>query len=179
MLEVGQSLQLGVRVTNSEGQELEGKTISWESSDPAVAAVSSSGEVSGIAEGEAGITATAEGVSSLPYAVRVGSITTVRMGSFSGQNGYSASGTAVLTVDGSQASLRFESNFQTQSGPGLFVYLSPNRTNVSGGVNLGQLQSTGGEQSYTVPGSVNTADMNFAIIYCMPFSVPFGAAPLQ
>jgi len=91
------------------------------------------------------------------------------MGSFSGQNGYSASGTAVLTVDGSQASLRFESNFQTQSGPGLFVYLSPNRTNVSGGVNLGQLQSTGGEQSYTVPGSVNTADMNFAIIYCMPF----------
>jgi len=52
MLEVGQSLQLGVRVTNSEGQELEGKTISWESSDPAVAAVSSSGEVSGIAEGE-------------------------------------------------------------------------------------------------------------------------------
>ncbi len=179
MLEVGESLQLGARITNAMGEELDGKTISWESSDPAVATVSGMGEVTGIAEGEAGITAMTEGIRSLPFTVRVGSTTMVRTGTFSGQNGYSAAGTAILQVEGTRATLRFGSDFQTQSGPGLFVYLSPNENNVTGGVNLGGLQSTSGEQSYAIPESVNTADMHFAIIYCMPFSVPFGAAPLQ
>jgi len=179
MLEVGESLQLETQVTNAMGEPLDGKTISWASSDPAVATVSEMGVVTAIAEGEAGITAESEGVRSLPFTVRVGSAAMIRSGTFRGKNGYSATGTAVLEVEGTQATLRFESDFQTQSGPGLFVYLSPNENNVTGGINLGGLQSTSGEQSYAVPEAVNTADMNFAIIYCMPFSVPFGAAPLQ
>ena len=58
---VGQTVQLGAQVTDDQGNALSGRPISFTSSAPAIATVSSSGLVTGVAPGSATITATSEG----------------------------------------------------------------------------------------------------------------------
>jgi hypothetical protein len=58
----GQALQYGARLTDSNGDTLAGRTVTWTSSDPAIATVAS-GRVTGVAAGSATITAAAEGKS--------------------------------------------------------------------------------------------------------------------
>ena len=59
---VGNSVQLTAEVTDDVGFLLEGRVISWSSSNPAVADVDSDGNLTAMAKGEAVITAEAEGV---------------------------------------------------------------------------------------------------------------------
>ncbi|HEX6816160.1 MAG TPA: Ig-like domain-containing protein [Gemmatimonadaceae bacterium] len=61
---VGDVLQLAATPRDADGNALTGRTITWSSSTPSVAAVSSSGSVEGVAQGTATITATSEGISS-------------------------------------------------------------------------------------------------------------------
>ncbi len=61
---VGDVLQLVATPRDADGNALTGRTITWTSSTPAVASVSSSGSVTGLAQGTATITATSEGISS-------------------------------------------------------------------------------------------------------------------
>lgn len=178
-LSTGESRQLSVRVENTNGAELSGIPVEWSSSDPAVAAVDANGLVEALSDGRTNITVTAEGVSSLPFPIRVGQMSAQRSGSFRGLNGYSAEGSAVLRQEDDAAELVFESNFRTQNGPGLYIYLSPEEEGVSGGVNLGELKSTSGAQTYAIPASVDPADFDYVIIYCQPFGVPFGTATLE
>ncbi|HYR14124.1 MAG TPA: Ig-like domain-containing protein, partial [Mycobacterium sp.] len=58
---VGLSLQLTATPKDSAGVALPERTVTWMSSDPTVAPVSSSGLVAGIGQGSAVITATSEG----------------------------------------------------------------------------------------------------------------------
>jgi hypothetical protein len=84
-----------------------------------------------------------------------------------------------LTTGESGALLSFAENFQSQAGPGLYVYLSPIGNGVSGGIELDELKSNSGAQEYPLPEDIDPADFEFVIIYCKPFGVPFGAAQLQ
>ena len=59
--EVGQTLQLTATPKEAAGNELR-RTVTWSSSDPAVAAVNRKGLVTGVFEGTAIITATSEGM---------------------------------------------------------------------------------------------------------------------
>ena len=58
---VGGSAQGTATTKDASGNVLTGRTVTWTSSDPSIAAVSSSGLVSGVAAGTATITATSEG----------------------------------------------------------------------------------------------------------------------
>lgn len=53
---------------------------------------------------------------------------------------------------------------------------------MSGGVgdylNLGDLQSTSGNQTYAVPKGTDVSQFNSVVIYCEAFSVIFSSAPL-
>src|SRR5205823_3532607 len=60
---VGATRQLGATPRDSAGKALSGRAVSWATSNAAVAAVSSSGVVTGVAAGSATITATSEGKS--------------------------------------------------------------------------------------------------------------------
>ena len=60
---IGQTLQLAATVKDAGGIVLPGRTVSWQSSNSAVAAVSATGLVSALAAGTATITATSEGKS--------------------------------------------------------------------------------------------------------------------
>ncbi|MEL6696577.1 MAG: DM13 domain-containing protein [Bacteroidota bacterium] len=178
-LSIGDMLQLNVVTRNANGDVLTGKAITWESSDPAVATIDANGLLSALTSGTTEVTAFAEGLKSLPFSLMVGVDSFTRTGTFMGANGYNVQGTATLLRVADSATVSFGSDFRTQNGPGLFVYLSPNADNVSGGVNLGQIKTTTGEQSYALPPNANPEDFDHVIIYCQPFRVPFGTANLQ
>lgn len=59
---VGQVVSLVATPKDASGQVLTGRTVSWSSSSPAVATVSSTGDVTGVSVGGAVITATIDGV---------------------------------------------------------------------------------------------------------------------
>ena len=89
----------------------------------------------------------------------------------------------VVAPDGSR-SLRF-TNFQTDAGPSLEVYLVAatdvfdSRTVLDAGyVTLGALSSPSGNQSYPVPSNVNLGVYRSVSIWCVPFSVNFTTASL-
>ncbi len=60
-LEAGQSATLAAILRDAQGNELEGRDVTWSSSDPALAGVDASGEVTALSPGEAAIVATSEG----------------------------------------------------------------------------------------------------------------------
>ena len=60
-VEVGASLQLGATTASAGGQTLTGRVVTWSSSSSAIASVSSTGLVLGVAPGTATISATSEG----------------------------------------------------------------------------------------------------------------------
>ena len=63
VLKAGETLQLTVTLSDGMGNELTGPTITWSSSDPLIATVSTKGLVKSETRGSATVTATAEGVS--------------------------------------------------------------------------------------------------------------------
>src|SRR2546426_6689813 len=60
---VGQAVQLSAVTKDSAGTVLTGRTVTWASSNGAIASVNGSGLVTGVAVGAATITATSEGKS--------------------------------------------------------------------------------------------------------------------
>jgi uncharacterized protein YjdB len=60
-LNVGEKIFLSASLRDASGNILTGRALSWSTSDPAIATVTSSGEVTGIGGGNATITASSEG----------------------------------------------------------------------------------------------------------------------
>ena len=178
-LSIGDTLQLGVELSNANGVTLSGKMVNWASSHPDICSVDNDGLVTALANGNAVITASSEGLSSLPFPLMVGGDSLSRSGTFQGLNGYSVEGTATLERSADEAAIAFGSDFNSQNGPGLYVYLSPNANNVNGGVNLGKLKATSGAQSYPIPANFDPEDFDHVLVYCQPFGVPFGTAKLE
>lgn len=175
---VSDTRQLTAVLLNVDGDELVGE-VSWMSNDDAIASIDENGLVTALSNGTTSMIATSSNINSVPFDIVVGSTDMTRTGMFSGKNGYTAMGTATLQTMGANSSLSFGSDFATQSGPGLYVYLSPNENSVSGGLSLGKLKSTSGVQSYDLPGGADPTLYDYVIIYCKPFGVLFGGAPLQ
>ncbi|NJL75945.1 MAG: hypothetical protein HC892_13915 [Saprospiraceae bacterium] len=176
-LKIGETLQLTASVKNTVGNPLLQYPITWQSSNPVAATVSSAGLVTAVGNGNVEITAVANNIRSLPYRITVGS--SDRVGTFSGRRGYTVMGTATITKENSLFKVNFANDFSASSGPGLHVYLSNSDTNASAGVDLGALKTRSGTQSYEVPSNINADDFRFVLIYCKPFSVTFGAAEMN
>ncbi len=88
--------------------------------------------------------------------------------------GYNISGTGLLEADQESTTLSFDNAFNTQSGPDLHVYLSinfeapttPGNTNID----IGELISNTGAQSYTIPSNIALGDYNYVLIHCKSFN---------
>ena len=173
---VGATLQLTASARDINGNVLNVSDFTWTSSDGSVATVDATGLVTGVTDGAITITATANNVSSQAYALTIGnggSSQASRTASFSGTRGYTVSGNATLEATSSGIKLSLGSDFSTQSGPGLYLYLSNNSDGVSGGVELGKLRKNSGSDEYTIDG-VSLDQYNYVIVYCKPFGAPFG-----
>ncbi|MFD1292230.1 DM13 domain-containing protein [Lutibacter holmesii] len=85
------------------------------------------------------------------------------------------SGMATVSSDGS--TLNF-TNFKTDDGPKLLVYLSTD-PNASEFVDLGDLKGIEGDYSYAIPEGTDIVKYKFVNIWCVDFSVGFGHAELK
>ena len=105
-------------------------------------------------------------------------VTTLVEGSFVGR-AHPTSGTAKIITDGTRRFLRFE-GFQTDNGPDLNVYLATGPPNGSPGdfIDLGDLKGNIGDQNYELSDGVDLDRFTTVFIWCVRFSVAFGAAPL-
>jgi hypothetical protein len=102
--------------------------------------------------------------------------TLVSTGNIMGVN-HTVSGTASI----------FESNgkyvvvldpFSSQNGPDLKVYFSKD-VKASAYLRLGDLKSTMGRQSYTIPDNTDISQYEYVHIWCEKFSVEFARAQLE
>ncbi|MDE0701423.1 MAG: DM13 domain-containing protein [Acidimicrobiaceae bacterium] len=94
-------------------------------------------------------------------------------------------GVAVVLNDGTrQRFLRFE-DFATDNGPDLNVYLSSAPADAPAGefdddfVDLGDLKGNIGAQNYEIPTDMDLSHHSTVVIWCVRFSVAFGAAELS
>jgi hypothetical protein len=81
--------------------------------------------------------------------------------------------------------LRLE-EFLVENGPELHVYLTSadpveNTTGVdlSDAVDLGELKALSGDQTYEVPADLDLTSYQSVVIWCVPYKIPFIAAPIQ
>lgn len=181
-LEVGATLQLTAKAYNGNDEEILAPVVIWESSNTNVLTISANGIATGKNIGSVSIKASIAGVKSLPLVIQVTSSGgAARTGTFSGNMGYSVSGTATLQQAGSTLQLILGSNFQSSNGPQLGVYLAKTASgslNSQNSLKLANLGSNSGMQAYNVPAGVGLNDYDYVVIYCIPFTVRFGTAQL-
>lgn len=85
------------------------------------------------------------------------------------------SGKATVNTEETILSL---TNFKTDSGPSLEIYLATN-TSGSDYITLGAIKGVDGNYDYALPANVDLIKYNHVIVWCVPFSVNFGYAILQ
>jgi len=181
-LKLGESYQLEFEYKNKEGVQTDDVSTEWESTAPEILSVSNEGEITGTELGEAMVFLTVnESLSDFIEVVVADStiFTNSRKGEFEGANGYNVSGNCELILMEEELELKLKSDFNSESGPGLFVYLSNSASSVSDGISLGELKSNEGTQSYIVEEGIELSTYDYVIIYCKPFGVPFGQAQLD
>lgn len=168
---------------DESGDPVAGVQFNWSCSDTLVAQAGQDGSVSGLAEGQAFVRATAPAYGKTDSAlltVAVGGGLQSRTGVFSGSGNYDVAGTVVLAEqEAGNLLLSFEDDFESDNGPGLYVYLSSDSFVNSGSLELGPLKTTSGSQSYFVPLGTGVFDFDFVIIHCKPFNARFGSAALN
>ena len=114
----------------------------------------------------------------------------IKSGSF--QTGeHPTSGTVRLVRENGQHYLEFDSNFQSDRGPDLFVVLhrsndvigtteAPSHSFTEGDyLTIAPLQSVSGTQRYTIPEAVDLSEYQSVAIWCRQFNATFGAASLN
>ena len=107
-----------------------------------------------------------------------GGVTTLAQGSFIGR-AHPTTGLAKVITDGNQRFLRFE-GFETDNGPDLNVYLAtgPPDGSPEDFIDLGDLKGNIGDQNYELPDDIDLDRYTTVFIWCVRFTVAFGAAPL-
>jgi hypothetical protein len=70
-------------------------------------------------------------------------------------------------------------NFKTDSGPDLNIYLATSNTNVTADfIDLGDIKGINGTYTYDLPGSADYTQYKYVIVWCVDFDVNFGYATL-
>jgi hypothetical protein len=175
----GEMQQFTAQGFDGSSQPINNLTFVWSSSDENVVSISSTGLATANNSGSANIIASYDGIQSSN--VRVDVAGNSKSGTFMGNpaTSYNVSGSAELISSNGQLTLNFGSDFSSSNGPGLYVYLSPVNSVTSNSVELGELISTTGAQSYSVQSGYSLSDFSYVIIHCKPFSVSFGSAEIK
>jgi hypothetical protein len=102
------------------------------------------------------------------------STSTFVMGDFV-DGAHPTSGNANVNSDKTELSF---TNFKTDNGPKLLVYLSTD-TEASEYVNLGDLKGVSGNFTYSIPTNTDLLKFKIVNIWCVDFLVSFGTAELK
>jgi len=85
------------------------------------------------------------------------------------------SGSAKIKTKSNQKVVVLSSDFQTEEGPDLHVYLASDTSAVDF-TDLGSLESFSGKQTYEIPEEVSLEAQPMVLIYCQKYSHLFGYA---
>ena len=96
------------------------------------------------------------------------------MGDFK-DGAHPTSGKAAVNSD--KTELTF-TNFKTDNGPKLLVYLTTD-TNATEYIDLGDLKGISGDFTYSIPANTDVSKYKLVNIWCVDFSVSFGTAELK
>jgi hypothetical protein len=70
-------------------------------------------------------------------------------------------------------------NFKTDSGPDLNIYLTTGLNNITTDfIDLGDMKGRNGTYTYTLPGSTDYTNYTYVVVWCVDISVNFGYAEL-
>lgn len=70
-------------------------------------------------------------------------------------------------------------NFKTDSGPDLNIYLASGINSVTADfIDLGDIKGVNGNYTYDLPDNVNYANYKYVVVWCVAFTVNFGYAEL-
>jgi hypothetical protein len=98
---------------------------------------------------------------------------------------HGTSGTATVLGDGSPQRFLRLTDFATDNGPDVNVYLTPvgpdaeESTFDDDYVDLGDMKGNVGDQNYEIPAGVDLARYDTVVIWCVRFDSAFGAAALS
>jgi hypothetical protein len=100
-------------------------------------------------------------------------------GAFGGSfvsSAHNTSGTA--SIDEDQTTLTL-TNFKTDAGPDLNMYLSSNLSNITADyIDLGDIKGVEGNFTYDLPDNVDFTTYKYVVVWCVAFNVNFGYAEL-
>jgi hypothetical protein len=83
-----------------------------------------------------------------------------------------------VTINKEKTKLNF-TNFKSDSGPDLDIYLVSNLSNVNGGfINLGDIKGLNGNYVYDLPANTDFTVYKYVVVWCVDFNVNFGYATL-
>ncbi len=159
-------------------------SFEWSSEDEAIATVDNQGLVTGIARGFTTIIARADGVEG-SYGISVGLGTA--LATFMGASGYTAKGTAELSLSGKEIILTLSSNFETSFALGTFVYLANSTTGSevkAQGLELSEIKMNGShtfnvsEIAEVMNKTVSFNEYKYVVILCGPAALTFGYGEL-
>jgi hypothetical protein len=87
------------------------------------------------------------------------------------------SGVASIDMDATILTL---TNFKTDSGPDLNIYLASDINNITADfIDLGDIKGVDGTYTYDVPTSTDYTVMKYVVVWCVAFDVNFGYAELE
>jgi len=174
--------------------------IDWSSSNPSVASVSPTGQITGLSEGASTIKASvvladpnasemaiisaqfslgvAEKASSVPISTPSGKDVTISASS----SAYVLRGTGRLQENTSGGFvLEFDSDYVADRRlPGLYVYLTNNPSTNAGALEIAKVTTFNGSHRYNLPSTItNLNQFSHVLYYCKPFSVKVGDGELR
>lgn len=101
----------------------------------------------------------------------------LRRATITGANGHAAGGTAEIVQAGAAFSLELRQDFRIDTGS-IDVYLANQTDGVrSTDLNLGDLRSRTGAQSFALPDAGN--GYRYVLLWCRPFRIPIGLGELR
>jgi hypothetical protein len=118
-----------------------------------------------------------------PNPIDTTAVTVLKTGTFNGQSGYTASGTAQIVRDAQQIySVRLGTDFKTSFATGsVTMYLSKNSSlTLSDATSLVKLAviTTNGQHDFPISEG-QASEFKYVIVWCAPAGVQFGRAELK
>lgn len=184
-LAAGSNFQFEKLYLNNVGLEEE-VNVQWSSSDIKVASIDETGLATALTGGVVTFNVTAtEGASMISdeVLVTVGDRTVEQSTSLSGEimttSSYLLEGDFIMKPIDGDVSIELAENYRASTAlPGLFIYLSNNRTSIAGALEIGAVEVFSGAHNYLVE-DVGINDFSYILYYCKPFNIKVGEGKIQ